>query len=297
MLAFAILLTLSVPGAADVEPTHRDNEVYHVLLNEGLKLKGTHVEFDKPILIDGQSADSQRKALAHVAGSDSRLEELLRDSVTAPSVLKLRDETLKNGDVIRRGDLWFVVRADLDTIKPEELSRKQAEGKPVSAGNMRFATHLLNGGEQLDRGLIGAHRRKENHEEWFAHIDGRLLDRIEVRATDHIVATRSKDSWVFASQTDSRFNDDKSYPNRWRELEAKGEESKAKGSLYPGGASYVKISRLADPAGALLVESHFAFLEPHAWFDGEPILRSKINLIAQDQIRRLRRDLAKAKSQ
>jgi hypothetical protein len=47
----------------------------------------------------------------------------------------------------------------------------------------------------------------------------------------------------------------------------------------------------------LLVEAHFAFAEPRAWFDGAPILRSKLSLIAQDQIRRLRRELAEKRKE
>ena len=51
----------------------------------------------------------------------------------------------------------------------------------------------------------------------------------------------------------------------------------------------------ADPKIAI-VEVHFAFAEPRAWFGGAPILRSKIALVAQDQIRRLRRELAERRS-
>ena len=57
--------------------------------------------------------------------------------------------------------------------------------------------------------------------------------------------------------------------------------------------SYAKISRLKEPEGALLVEFHAAFSEPEAWFQGAPILRSKFAPIAQDQIRKLRRELLK----
>ena len=36
-----------------------------------------------------------------------------------------------------------------------------------------------------------------------------------------------------------------------------------------------------------------AFVEPNEWFQGAPILRSKFSVIAQDQIRSLRRELAR----
>ena len=38
-----------------------------------------------------------------------------------------------------------------------------------------------------------------------------------------------------------------------------------------------------------------AFVEPDGWFQGAPILRSKFSVVAQDQIRSLRRGLRKRK--
>ncbi len=42
------------------------------------------------------------------------------------------------------------------------------------------------------------------------------------------------------------------------------------GSLHPyaGFASYLKATRLAQPAGAVLIEYHLAFAEPREWFNG-----------------------------
>jgi hypothetical protein len=124
---------------------------------------------------------------------------------------------------------------------------------------------------------------------------GRLLDRIHVEATDRITASKSDASWVFASRTEPKFADDKTFPNRWHPIALKsGREEAGKSEPYPGGVSYVKISRLETVPGALLVEAHFAFFEPRAWFDGAPILRSKFGVVAQDRIRALRRELLKS---
>jgi hypothetical protein len=38
---------------------------------------------------------------------------------------------------------------------------------------------------------------------------------------------------------------------------------------------------------------HAAFAEPEGWFQGAPILRSKLSVAAQDQIRALRRSLTR----
>jgi hypothetical protein len=66
---------------------------------------------------------------------------------------------------------------------------------------------------------------------------------------------------------------------------------------YVGSMSYAKITRLAGQADALFVETHLIFVEPRGWFDGNPILRSKFGVIAQDQIRRLRREIQKKRTE
>ena len=79
------------------------------------------------------------------------------------------------------------------------------------------------------------------------------------------------------------------------EIMGDGDEDAHGGPLkpYSGGISYTKISRLALQPGALLVEIHSDFIEPNDWFQGAPILRSKFSVMAQDQIRSLRRELAR----
>lgn len=154
---------------------------------------------------------------------------------------------------------------------------------------MRFSGRRLSHDELKQRGITNG----DPNLEWYSHLTGDLLDRIHVEATDHVRGTKAAGSWVFASRTDPRFDDDEQYPNRWTAL---GREEQAKGKAatrrFAGGASTTRISSLVSTPGALLVEAHFAFAEPHDWFGGAPILRSKISLVAQDQIRRLRRELA-----
>ncbi|MDR3638720.1 MAG: hypothetical protein P4L84_33245 [Isosphaeraceae bacterium] len=293
MLTLAWLVGIALTGQTpQVEPAHAAHGAYRSLLENGLTLEQTRLEFPPPALRDGMSAEEQRASLEKIAGSSARLDELVRDSVAAPFLLKLRDETTKDGDLIRRGDLFFAVHADFRAIDPDALTRRGTEEKPVEAGNMRFVSRVLTDGERHARGFEGAGKSRE----WFVHLKGRLLDRIAVEATDRITSTGSDESWVIASRTEPKFDEDHEFPNSWRSLDVKGGGDASAAHRYAGGGSYVKISKLAAPAGALFVEAHFAFTEPRAWFDGAPILRSKLSLVAQDQIRRLRRELAQAKS-
>jgi hypothetical protein len=280
--------------SARVEPEHARNPVYLAVLKDGLQANGATARLPEPRLRDGQDAVAQRAALREVAGTDEKLDEMARDSVTAPYIIKVHD--LKAGDAtIRAVDLWFVVHADIAEIDPAKEAAK-ADEKEVEAGNMVMRTRILKPEELRAAGIAPAPGPEGSRPEtWYAHIHGRLLDRIAFDVTNQAVATRTKVSLVVAARTDPGFDKPGSYANGWKPVE--GGKEAAGGDLkpYPGGISYTRISRLAFKPGALLVEMHGAFVEPHEWFQGAPILRSKFSIVAQDQIRSLRRELAHRK--
>lgn len=278
-----ILIALLLAGdSAGVEPEHERNSFYTGLLRSGWSLGGQSIPFASPRFIDDQDPGSEAQALRMVAGSDAAVRDLTRKSVTAPFILKVRDIKVEEGTV-RVADLWFVVHTELATIRLDEASSLPA-GEPVEAGNMRFEARLLDGAD-----LAGREPTPEETRQWLVHLQGTLLDRIAVETTNRTVATRSSRSIVVASQTDRSFDRDRDNPNAWASIDRR--EGKGPARTYGGSASYVKISQLRSIPDALMVEGHFAFFEPKDWFDGAPILRSKISLIAQDQIRRLRREI------
>jgi hypothetical protein len=289
-MPFAVLLLmlrLAAQGGEAVEPAHQRNPIYVELLRAGFRIDGGTVALPEPTLRDGLDAGRQRAALREVCGSAQALENLLRDSVTAPFVLKIRDQKTADATV-RMVDLWFVLRADLAGLDPTELAGK-ASGKSAEAGNMRFENRLIGEDELKPHGR--SRQRGQDLSRWYSQIKCRLLDRIEIESIDESVATRAADSIVIASHTDLAFDKGDSLVNRWRGIE---QDARA-GPWHPfrGGLSYAKISRLRHPTGAILVELHGAFAEPDPWFQGAPILRSKFAPVAQDQIRRLRRELLK----
>lgn len=285
MLTTAVFLPLVVSAAGpEAQTGPARNALYRVVQQEGVRLGGARFVLPEPRMQDGMTADAERAALRSVAGSDRAAAELARESVSAPIVLKLRDTKAESG-VVRAADLWFVVHAGLDRIDPDRAT----EARTVEAGNMRIVSVPLS---ERDVARAGG----DPGEGRWVHMTGRLLDRIHVEATDMTASTRTENSWLIASRTDPRFADDAEHPNRWHTVAREGgRESAGKDRPFPGGVSYVQISRLATVPGALFVEAHFAFFEPDAWFDGAPILRSKIGVVAQDRIRGLRRDLAKSR--
>jgi hypothetical protein len=287
IILIPLCLLLQVQPGIDAEPVHQGNPIFAEALRSGFQADGATITFPAPILKDGLEAGQQHAALLKLSGSERALADLLRDSVTAPFILKLRDQKTKVATV-RMIDLWFVVRGDLDGLDPVKMAQ-QSSGKAVEAGNMRFESRLLTDDELKPRGRSS--RRSRDSERWFVDLKGRLLDRIAVEATDEAIATRSKESMVIAGRTDPAFDSGSTLANRWWTLGLDGQQGTPQ--PFRGGMSYAKISRLKEPAGALLVEFHAAFVEPEAWFQDAPILRSKFAPIAQDQIRKLRRELLK----
>jgi hypothetical protein len=292
----ALLGLILTSQAPRIEPGHRDNPVYRVLLEDGWTVGSSRVPFPAPSLTDGASADEERAALKAIAGSERGVEELTRDSVSAPFVLKTHDLKRDNGDLIRQLDLWFVVHASLDEIDPDKAAAESTNGQTVEAGNMKFTSRRLTA-KELKRVEKDAPAAGGKAREWYVHLSARLLGRIQVEATDRITATNTEHSWVIASRTDPKFDGPGEFGNFWRPIASNSKGEAEKPEPCPGGASYVKISRLVTVPGALVVESHFAFDEPKAWFDGSPILRSKFSVVAQDRIRALRRELAKSRTE
>ena len=283
LLCLVAALTLQDPPAT--------NPVQHRLMDRGVQAGGATVPLAKPTFPDGQDAGSSRAALRAVVGDERGEENFLRDSVTAPFVLKTRDIKAE-GATIRVADLWFAVRGRLDDIDLKQILGGAAE-KTAEAGNMRFATKIQDERQLAERNLSRP-PSTSGREEWYTLTQARLLDRIKFEITDHTVATRTTDSITVASVTTPVPVGTGMPGNYWAtSSRSGGVDAVGPPQNYAGGGSYAKITRLAADPGVLIIEGHFAFVEPDPWFDGNPILRSKIALICQDQIRQLRREIQK----
>jgi hypothetical protein len=259
-------------------------------LRDGLKTGGETVAIPGPTFHDDADEAARRAALVEICGSEEAVRDLLRDSVTAPYILKVRD--VKTADsIVRVVDLWFVVRADLGRLDPVKLVT-QADQKAVEVGNMRFEQRLLEACELKPRNRTA--QLEGDSPRWYVDLKGRLLDRIAFEAVDEVMATRTADSMVVAARVDNAFHAPGEPSNHWKNLAENGPAQP-----FSGGVNYAKISRLKleEAPDALVVELHAAFAEPEAWFHGAPILRSKFAPATQDQVRRLRRELLKRRSQ
>ena len=127
ILVLLWLLLLAQPGT-DTEPAHARNPVYAEAIRSGFHADGATIKlpaFDP----EGRTlmpTSSMRRCLSSVVRSRA-VADLLRDSVTSPFLLKVRDQKTADATV-RIVDLWFVVRGDLESLDPVEVAG-QASGK------------------------------------------------------------------------------------------------------------------------------------------------------------------------
>lgn len=266
------------------------NSVYRELLDAGVTLaEGVVVELPAPTMRDGLDRQAQEQVLAEVAGVAYPVAQLTRKSVVAPQILRLEELTHPAAPG-RRVDVYFVAYGDLERMTSREfldrLWGSESQDEDVAAEGQSLA-----GEELVERGLELAPADQE-YERW-AHGSYTLLKRVEVHGTLHSRWSRTADSLVVAARLDPRFEADAEFPNLWRPLVRSNEGQVTLGPAEPyrGMAMYMKLTPLAEPAGAVFVEAHLVFGEPHGWFDGANLLGSKLPAIVQSRVRALRREL------
>jgi len=275
------------------------NPVFGQLVERGVLLStGGRVRLPEPSMPDGLDRRSQEAVIRRVAARYS-LKEFLRDSWTAPFVLKMHSIADSRGKRTgQRIDLWFVAHGSLETLTDEELSPEwQETAKPKRAKDLPNEARTLTDEELQARGL--SRRSTEDRHEEFAYFCQPLFERVLVCGVVYSVLCRSEDSLLFASRLDPRFADDEKLCCRWQPIDRDRYGRVVLGSprRYQGYGMYVKVTPLVDddgkPSGALFIECHVAFDEPHDWFDGANLIRAKLPLAVREEVRDFRRQLKK----
>jgi hypothetical protein len=283
-----VLLTLAVAAG----PGHEQaNPLYRELREAGVPVPGVpRSPLPPPTMPDGLNDEGQQGVLKKLAGEDFSLEELTRESVVAPHILRISiTYPLKPQCEARSVDVWFIAHGDLDKLAGRKFlervmnsNQKEGRGRDLSP-------------EELARHGVAIKPADEKYE-GYGHVVFSFLDRVEITATARSYWTRTADSLLIASKLDPRFATDAKLSNRWRS-QRKNDEGRLElgpAHAYDGAGYYVKITRLARPKGALFVEGHLIFLEPRGWFEGRNLLRSKLPPVVQDRVRTTRREILRA---
>ncbi|HTN75281.1 MAG TPA: hypothetical protein VL096_08545 [Pirellulaceae bacterium] len=284
ILCLLALLSLAMGSSARAADP---NPIFQELTTQGVGGQAT-LKLPAPIMADGLDAAAQRKVIDSIGTPGKQFAELTRKAVVAPFVLKV-DE---GQSTQKRVDVYFVAYGDLDVLMKEGFRKvDDAEDEKSKEPALRSDATPLSETTLADRGITA----KDNHETYM-HSFFPLFDRVRVEATVRAIDHRAEDSVTIAAAIDERFNDDKKFPNLWQALrrdEAGKLSVDPKTTPYAAAGAYAKATQLKEPKGAIFVEYHLAYDEPAAWFNGAKLLTAKLPLVAQDGIRKLRRQLEK----
>jgi hypothetical protein len=288
--AVALALTLGIAVTADDRTAV--NPVYRDLRDTGISLAPRFCcRLPPPSMADGLDAERQAAAIAAVLAGAYPMKQFVRKSVVAPHVLRMSE--VDSGDPNhpgRRVDAWFVAFGDFDRLADKEfldsLLKSGEQDLERPDGGRDWTTADL-----ARRGIvIGPGREKY---EGYGHASYDLLKRVRLQLSGHACWSRTGDSILAAAVVDPRFQSDPEFPNRWFAIAKRpsGEATVGPPRPYYGAGFYAKLTRLADPPGAIFVEYHLAFGEPREWFGSTNLLGSKLPAIAQSQVRSVRREL------
>jgi hypothetical protein len=269
-------------------------DVIEGLVTRGVPFQsGAAVVLPKPQMPDGLARDEQQRVLAKAAGKHP-LDRFTRQSVVAPFSFEITSVDDASGK--RQGqrvDFCFVAYGSLAEIIDQDLFGDLAStGESGQDESAHASARTLTPEELRARKL--APEKTAGREESYVLVDLPILNRVQLRGIGHALREKRAKSMVAGITLDEQFRDDRQFANTWSPISrgAAGKLTVGKPSVYSGLGGYIKVTELDEPAGALFVECHLAFDEPEAWFGGKNLLRSKLPLVLQDNVRTFRRKLA-----
>ena len=243
MLVFVLVLA-SLAMTAHAATDHESaNPLYRSLLDPGLPVgANATAKFPKPTMPDGLDAAKQTAIIKDLIKDDYSYAEFTRKSVVAPQLLKLRDVAPSDPKAPARGvDVWFIAYGDIKALDDEKFLEKlinagKGEGKGQALTKQELAKRKIKLGDEK--------------QETIGHIEFDFLEKVHLKATGRAVWSKTDDSVLVAGEIDPRFLNDPEYPNQWQSIIKEGGTTKlGPASPWSGAAFYLKITKLAEPAG------------------------------------------------
>jgi len=284
LMFFALALTADA-GHLELNP------VYRALVEQGVDVGGgVLVRLPAPTMADGLSPEAARAAIEAIPDRHAPVDLLVRPSVVAPLVFRFREIEAPGAAVPVHGvDVWCVAHGKWDVLGRKDFLEELRKAEHPEAEARVFTAEELR-----SRGVTPPPENDENQRYVYGVFP--LLDRVQLAVAARSHASRAEGSSLVAVLVDPRFQGDKQFPNQWRSMtrDADGAWQLGPPKPYSGAAAYLKLTRLSEPAGAIFIEYHLVFTEPEGWFSGANLLRSKLPILIQSEVRNFRRRLAKA---
>ncbi|HWY87215.1 MAG TPA: hypothetical protein VNX28_10850 [Gemmataceae bacterium] len=281
----AIIFTILLLDASEM-----DNPLLKELLAKGLPLPaGPTLRLPPPLMTNALTPQQQHVVVSKAAGSAVPLDLFLKKTDAAPFALKINSVESTGKRLAQTVDLYFIAYGNLDRVVREDVLN-QLIGTDAKKGKNIGKAEPLSPAALEERGIKVL--QAPNLEERYAGLDIFLLERVKITGITRNVKTYGPGWAELAMQLDPRFDNDKKDPNSWRSYSPLN-ETLGPPQPYTGLGGYARVTKLAQPAGALFFELHVALHEPEAWFGGPNLLRSKLPLVIQENVRNLRRKLAR----
>ncbi|MCE9529790.1 MAG: hypothetical protein K8T89_01415 [Planctomycetes bacterium] len=275
--------------APNVDPHLKLNPLYRELRDPGVALdRETAEPLVAPLMPSQLTAKEQMEVLRKLVGDDFDIDDVTRESVVAPHVFKIRDLAVKDPNFLGRGTtLWFCAHGSFEKIDHRALV-------DLFQGYRRDTQlTFLKDAELKERGITRL--KNDDIEESYCRASYAILERVQTHGTYRIMTSRTADSVVLSVRLEPSFLRDQAMPNIWQALtpDDTGALKAGPAKPYSGMGTYTRITRMKEPKGLLFVESHQVFAEPKSWFDSPNVLRSKLPLVVQSDVRAFRRQLLK----
>jgi hypothetical protein len=274
---FGIFLCTLTAISGDIEPR---NAALDSLLDMS-QASGMKSLLPAPTMPDGLDAAGQRAVIASLIKDQCSFESFTRKSVVAPQRLLIREVPSSNEAIQAYAvDVWFVAYDDKSTGWLSSAMKGLGTGKSITK------QHLEKRGIAIP----------ENRSEVFRHVELDFLGKFRLKSTVRLTWTRTPESVLLVGEADPRFAGDAEFPNQWQHLVREGDARRVGPAHdWDGAVFYLKMTKLAEPAGAMFIEAHMLFDEPMEWFGGANLLRSKLPHLIQHAVRSTRRDWAGGK--
>jgi hypothetical protein len=272
------------------------NPIFEKISKEGIvTADGSVATVPAPVMADGLSAADQKKAIDSISEGNKNFQTLTNKGVNAPYILKISDVKPAKGEskTIRLVEFYFVIHADMKRLEEESFLKGQTEEREKKEGEEE---ETKASGEEIKPEVLKSLgitvAEGENRPERYFQGAFPLFGRVRVEGVGHSYYTKSDASSIVASILIPDFAKDEKYAAKWIPLtrdEKTGKRVEGKPQSYAGAGAYTKATPLVEPKGAVFVEQHILFDEPKGWFNGANLLRSKLPIVIQDEIRLLRR--------
>jgi hypothetical protein len=285
LLCAAALVCVSNIAAAE------ENEIFKDLMKNGITLSNNaKAEIPKVVMEDGLNADAQAKVMEGVLADKKRLQSFRGGNPNDWFELKISGAPATPAKPVaaKTIDLFYVVNGRLETVADKGFI-KGAMGE----GGDNF--HILTDQELKNESLAPATETPTKRER-YAHAKMDLFNMAKIRATGQGISLQNKDSVLIAFRLDPKFEGNKNFPNQWTGItkDASGNKVETPPQPYRGAGGYMKLTRVAGSAKPqVFIEYHLVFDEPYGWFEGKPVLTSKLPTKVDADVRSFRKDIIK----